>query len=86
MDQQGILVTVSLTPKAFNTRWMVSSRGRVFGRRALYRASRLMPLADWYALTATVIAFIGLFRFKRGMIPVIFGSTLAGFAWKIFIP
>jgi chromate transporter len=38
---------------------------------------------DWYALAAAVIAFIGMLRFKWGMIPVIIGSALAGFVWKL---
>ena len=40
---------------------------------------------DWYALAASVIAFIGLQRFKWEMIPVIAGSAGAGYIWKIFI-
>lgn len=40
---------------------------------------------DWYALMASVVAFIGMMRFKWGMIPVIIGSALAGYAWKIFV-
>ncbi len=42
-------------------------------------------LFDWYALAASVIVFIGLIRFKWGMIPVIIGSAMAGYAWKILI-
>ncbi len=63
--------------------------GVVLNLSVLFTTHVLLPEGkgfDWYALTATVIAFIGLFRFKRGMIPVIFGSALAGLAWKIFIP
>jgi chromate transporter len=40
---------------------------------------------DWYALAAAVLAFVGMVRFKWGMIPVIAGSALAGFIWKMFI-
>ena len=40
---------------------------------------------DWYALAASVIAFIGLQRFKLDMIAVIIGSAGAGYIWKIFI-
>ena len=36
---------------------------------------------DWYSLAAAVIAFIGMMRYKWGMIPVIVGSALAGFIW-----
>lgn len=40
---------------------------------------------DLYALAASVVAFIGLTRFKWGMIPVIIGSATAGYVWKILI-
>jgi chromate transporter len=40
---------------------------------------------DWYALAAAVIAFIGMQRFKWGMVPVIVGSAAAGYIWTIFI-
>ena len=39
---------------------------------------------DWYALAASVVAFIGMLRFKWGMILVIIGSALAGYIWKMF--
>lgn len=38
---------------------------------------------DWYAMLASIIAFAGMMRLKWGMIPVIVGSALAGYAWKI---
>lgn len=37
---------------------------------------------DWYALIAMIVAFIGMMRFKWGMIPVIIGSALLGFLWR----
>ena len=40
---------------------------------------------DWYALAASIVAFVGMLRFKWGMIPVIIGSALAGYAWKMFL-
>ena len=40
---------------------------------------------DWYALAAAIIAFVGMLRFKWGMIPVICGSALAGLAWKMLL-
>jgi len=40
---------------------------------------------DWYALAASIIAFIGMQRFKWGMVPVIIGSAAAGYVWQIFI-
>jgi chromate transporter len=39
---------------------------------------------EWYALVAAIIAFVGMTRFKWGMIPVIICSALTGFVWKIF--
>jgi chromate transporter len=40
---------------------------------------------DWYALAASVLAFVGMQLFKWGMVPVIVGSAVAGYAWKIFV-
>jgi hypothetical protein len=40
---------------------------------------------DWYALAAAVVAFIGMQRFKWGMIPVIIGSAAAGYGWIMFL-
>ncbi len=40
---------------------------------------------DWYALAAALIAFIGMQRFKWGMVPVIVGSAAAGYIWTIVI-
>ena len=37
---------------------------------------------DWFALTAWVVAFIGMQRLNWGMVPVIIGSAAAGLAWK----
>ncbi len=48
----------------------------------------LMPAGkgfDWYALVAALIAFVGMIYFKRGMVPVIIGSALAGFLWKTVV-
>ena len=42
------------------------------------------PHFDWFALTAAAVAFVGMQRWKWGMIPVIIGSALAGGAWKWF--
>jgi hypothetical protein len=47
----------------------------------------LLPEAggfEWYALATSIIAFIGMTRFKWGMILVIICSALTGFVWKIF--
>jgi chromate transporter len=40
---------------------------------------------DWFALLVSVVAFFGMMRFQWGMIPVIIGSALTGFIWKIFV-
>jgi chromate transporter len=40
---------------------------------------------EWYALVASLVAFIGLTRLKWGMIPVIVGSALAGLIWKTIL-
>jgi chromate transport protein ChrA len=40
---------------------------------------------DCYALAVAAAAFVGMIRFKWGMIPVIIGSALVGFIWKMFI-
>jgi chromate transporter len=40
---------------------------------------------DWYALAAAVFAFVGMVRFKWGMVPVIIGSAIAGYAWKMLV-
>ncbi len=37
---------------------------------------------EWYSLVAAIVAFIGMTRFRWGMIPVIIGSALAGYIWK----
>ena len=40
---------------------------------------------DWFALIVSITAFVGMMRFKWGMIPVIIGSALAGFIWKMVV-
>jgi chromate transporter len=40
---------------------------------------------DWYALAASVVAFIGMQRFKWGMVPVIIGSAAAGYLWRMLL-
>lgn len=40
---------------------------------------------DWYALLAALVIFIGLLRFKWKMVPVVIGSALAGYVWKMLI-
>jgi chromate transporter len=62
--------------------------GVVLNLSVLFASHVLLPAGkgfDWYALCAALIAFGGMILLKWGMIPVIFGSALAGFAWKILI-
>lgn len=40
---------------------------------------------EWYALVAGIVTFIGMTKYKWGMIPVIVCSALAGFLWKTFV-
>jgi chromate transporter len=40
---------------------------------------------DWYAFAASVVASIGMLRFKWGMIPVIIASALAAFTLKMVL-
>jgi chromate transporter len=40
---------------------------------------------EWYALVASIVAFIGMTKLKWGMIPVIIGSALAGLIWKTML-
>ena len=54
----------------------------VFTRHMLF--PEVGPHFDWFALAAAAVAFVGMQRWKWGMIPVIVGSALAGGAWKWF--
>jgi chromate transporter len=61
--------------------------GVVLNLAVLFTRHTLVPDAggfDWYALAAAVVAFIGMQRFKWGMVPVIIGSAAAGYLWKTF--
>jgi len=63
--------------------------GVVLNLSVLFTIHVLLPEGkgfDWYALAAAMIAFAGMLRLKWGMIPVIIGSALAGYAWKIIMP
>ncbi|MGE5893128.1 MAG: chromate efflux transporter [bacterium] len=40
---------------------------------------------DWFALIVSVVAFVGMLRLRWGMIPVIIGSAVAGFLWKMVV-
>ena len=54
----------------------------IFTHHALIPESRGF---EWYALATSIVAFIGMMRFKWGMIPVILGSALVGYVWKMFL-
>jgi chromate transporter len=58
--------------------------GVVLNLAVLFTYHTLLPDKggfDWYALAAAVVAFIGMQRFKWGMIPVIIGSAAASYGW-----
>ncbi len=62
--------------------------GVVLNLAVLFTRHTLVPDAggfDWYALAASVVAFIGMQRFKWGMVPVILGSAAAGYLWKTLL-
>lgn len=62
--------------------------GVVLNLAVLFTHHALVPDAggfDWYALAASIIAFIGMQQFQWGMVPVIIGSAAAGYVWQILI-
>ncbi|MGE5751721.1 MAG: chromate efflux transporter [Nitrospirota bacterium] len=62
--------------------------GVVLNLAVTFTRHTLIPDAggfDWYALIASIVAFIGMTRLKWGMIPVIAGSALAGLIWKTIL-
>jgi chromate transporter len=62
--------------------------GVVLNLAVLFTYHTLLPDKggfDWYALAAAAIAFIGMQRFKWGMIPVIIGSAAAGYGWRMLV-
>ena len=40
---------------------------------------------DWVALTISVVAFVGMWKWKWDVIPVVVGSGLAGLAYKMLL-
>ena len=40
---------------------------------------------DWFALAVALLAFIGMLRWKWGIIPVVIGSGLVGLLYKTFL-
>lgn len=62
--------------------------GVVLNLSVLFTYHVLLPEGqgfDWFALAVTLTAFAGMMRFKWGMIPVIIGSALAGYVWKMVV-
>ena len=49
-----------------------------FALNALFPSGRI----NWFALVVFLIAFVGMLRWRWQIVPVIFGSALAGFAWQ----
>jgi chromate transporter len=62
--------------------------GVVLNLAVIFTQHTLLPDTggfDWYALAASLATFIGMQRFKWDMVPVIIGSAVAGYVWKIFL-
>jgi chromate transporter len=62
--------------------------GVVLNLAVTFTRHTLLPDAggfEWYALVASIVAFVGMTRFKWGMIPVIIGSAFAGLIWKTIL-
>ncbi|HXY53216.1 MAG TPA: chromate efflux transporter [Nitrospirota bacterium] len=62
--------------------------GVVLNLAVTFTRHTLLPDAggfEWYALVASIVAFIGMTRFKWGLITVIAGSSLAGLIWKTIL-
>lgn len=62
--------------------------GVVLNLSVIFTYHTLLPEGkgfDWYALSASLIAFAGMIYFKWGMIPVIICSAAAGFVWKMIL-
>ncbi|NTW58907.1 MAG: chromate efflux transporter [Nitrospirae bacterium] len=62
--------------------------GVVLNLAVIFTYHTLVPDAggfDWYALVASIVAFVGMQRLKWGMVPVIAGSAVAGYVWQILI-
>jgi chromate transporter len=53
-----------------------------FGRHVLFPPNARF---DWFALVIALIAFVGLWRWKWNIIPVVFGAGTLGLLWKLFI-
>ena len=51
-----------------------------FGLHALFPPGK--PI-DWIAALVSIVAFVGMLRWRWGVIPVVFGSAIAGLIWKL---
>jgi chromate transporter len=40
---------------------------------------------EWFSLSITVVAFMSLWRFRIGIIPVIGASAAAGLGWSLLV-
>jgi chromate transporter len=51
-----------------------------FGKHVLLPGPQRL---DWFALVVSVIAFVGLWRWKWNVVPVVLGAGVLGLAWKL---
>ncbi|HAR46606.1 MAG: chromate transporter [Nitrospirae bacterium GWC2_57_13] len=62
--------------------------GVVLNLAVIFTRHTLVPNSggfDWFALVVGGTAFVGLTRLKWGMVPVIIGSALVGFIWRMYL-
>lgn len=62
--------------------------GVVLNLAVIFTHHTLVPNSggfDWFALVVGGTAFVGLTRLKWGMVPVIIGSALVGFIWRMYL-
>jgi chromate transporter len=88
ISQQAVEHYTRLTPGSALSAIAAAIVGVVLNLSVIFTYHVLLPEGkgfDWYALFTSVIAFVGMLRFRWGMIPVIVGSALAGYVWKMFL-
>jgi chromate transporter len=54
-----------------------------FGLHVLFPAGKI---ADWFAVVVSVAAFVGLTKWKWGVIPVVLGAGIVGLTYKLLLP
>lgn len=62
--------------------------GVVLNLAVIFTHHTIMPNSDgidWFSLVIAGTAFVGLTRLKWGMVPVIIGSAMVGFIWKMYV-